>query len=68
MGPRRGHSRCLLHLSRQREIMTYRLSSVSAQQARCFGPVDNQSASAAVPPLVYDRLEFTVEVVSKLSA
>ncbi|EYB87101.1 hypothetical protein Y032_0268g785 [Ancylostoma ceylanicum] len=35
---------------------------VSAQQARCLGAADNQSARAAVPPLVYGRLEFTVTV------
>ncbi|EYC20587.1 hypothetical protein Y032_0021g293 [Ancylostoma ceylanicum] len=33
---------------------------VSAQQARCLDAADNQSARAAVPAFVYDRLEFTV--------
>ncbi|EYC05551.1 hypothetical protein Y032_0081g1442 [Ancylostoma ceylanicum] len=33
---------------------------VSAQQARCVGAADDQSARAAIPPLVYGRLQFTV--------
>ncbi|EYC42064.1 hypothetical protein Y032_0545g3247 [Ancylostoma ceylanicum] len=38
------------------------LLRVSAQQARCLGAADNQSARAAVPAFVYDRLEFTVRI------
>ncbi|EYB84768.1 hypothetical protein Y032_0310g2096 [Ancylostoma ceylanicum] len=40
---------------------------VSAQQARCLSVLDDQSACAAVPAFVYDRLEFTVDTIFVLS-
>ncbi|EYC14676.1 hypothetical protein Y032_0039g1 [Ancylostoma ceylanicum] len=40
---------------------------VSAQLARCFGAADNQSARAALPPLIYGHLEFTVPMLKSTS-